>query len=149
MVECGTIDQPPSFEKITVWGIVTFICMIIVGLSSLFGLVNALNGFSLWDIIGIVGCVFGVAGLVFIILSIVKKNPLWMKFGFFCFLVSCLISIVLLILTIVNIKGDNENKFNTFLSCSLQIAFNAFLCYLFFLQSKGFTPADAEQLIKK
>ena len=40
MVECGSIEQPPSFTNLTVWGIVTFIIMLILGVSSIMGAIE-------------------------------------------------------------------------------------------------------------
>ena len=70
MVECGAIDQPPSFSNITIWGIITYICMLIVGVTSFWGLVGAIGfkGTFLIDLLNVIGGGFGVAGLIFAIL---------------------------------------------------------------------------------
>ena len=137
MVECGSIDQPPSIQNLTIWGIVTFVIMAVLGISSIMGVVEAFRGsLSLWSIILLIGSGFGAAGLILVILSIYQNNPVYMKIGIFCFLVSCIVSVVLIILTLVNVKeGD------LYISTFLQMALNIFLCYLFYRQSSGFSPA--------
>ena len=139
MVECGSIDQPPSIQNLTIWGIVTFVIMTVLGISSIYGVVEALNGsLGLWSIILLVGSGFGVAGLILVILSIYQNNPVYMKIGIFCFLVSCIVSVVLIILTLVKVKEGG-----LYISTFLQMALNIFLCYLFYRQSGGFTPSVA------
>ena len=134
MVECGSMSDPPSFSNITVWGIVTFIIMLVVGIDSIYGVISALHfdGF-LFSIILLIGSGFGVAGLIFAILAIVQNNGIHMKLAAFCFLVSCLVHIVLLI---VSIFGSG-----IYLAAILQIILDVFLCYLFFVQNKGFSPS--------
>ena len=73
-----------------------------------------------------------------VILSIYQNNPVYMRIGIFCFLVSCIVSVVLIILTLVKVKeGD------LYISTFVQMALNIFLCYLFYRQSGGFTPSVA------
>ena len=132
MVECGTIDQPPSFNNITVWGIVTFVIMAVLGVSSIMGVIEGCgfgNGF--YSILLLIGSGFGVAGLIFVILSIVQKNGSHMKMGIVCFLISCIIHTVLFILYIV---GGQTIYFANI----LQLLLDIFLCYLFYRQSNGF-----------
>ena len=138
MVECGSIDQPPSIEHVTIWGVVTFVIMLVLGLSSVGGVLEVLNSdeLSLWSFILLAGSGFGVAGLVLVILSLVKKNSLYMKMGIFCFLVSCIINIVLIILAVF---GVSDSKL--YISSILHIALDIFLCYLFYRQSSGFSPS--------
>ena len=132
MVECGAIDQPPSFTNITIWGIITYICMLFVGISSIYGL---LGGFGdLWGIISVIGSAFGVAGLIFAILSIVQKNGAHMKIAMTCFLISCVISAVIFV--IFCLKGSINS--GNFLHFVLHLLLCLFLCYLFFVQSKNF-----------
>ena len=136
MVECGSISQPPSINNLTIWGIVTYIVMIVVGGSSIFGVYDALHfNDSFYSIILLVGSCFGVAGLVLVIISFVKNNPTYMKLGVVCFLISVIVHIALLILYII--KGD----FN--LPNVLQLALDIFMCVLFYLQSNGFSGAAA------
>ena len=73
-VECGTIDSPPSFTNITVWGIITMICMLFVGVTSFLGIIYANFGNIFFGLINLIGSCFGFAGLIFAIISIVKKN---------------------------------------------------------------------------
>ena len=136
MTECGSIDQPPSIEHVTIWGVVTFVIMLIVGLSSVYGVLEALNTIlTLWSFILLAGSGFGVAGLVLVIISLIKKNPLYMKLGIVCFLISCIINIVLLVLGLLNVSDAELYK-----SSILHIVLDIFLCYLFYRQSSGFTP---------
>ena len=135
MVECGTIDQPPSINNITVWGIVTFVIMAVLGVSSLMGVIEGCgfgNGF--YSILLLVGSGFGVAGLIFVILSLVQKNGYHMKVGIVCFLISCIIHTVLFILYLV---GREKIYFANI----LQLLLDIFLCYLFYRQSNGFGAA--------
>ena len=97
MTECGSIDQPPSIEHVTIWGVVTFVIMFIVGLSSVYGVLEALNTIlTLWSFILLAGSGFGVAGLVLVIISLIKKNPLYMKFVIFFFLIFFLNEVLML-----------------------------------------------------
>ena len=137
MVECGSIDQPPSIEQLTIWGIITFVIMLVVGLSSVGGVLEVLNSqITLWSFILLAGSGFGVAGLVLVIISLVKKNPLYMKMGIFCFLISCIINIVLIVLALLNVSDSH-----LYFSSILHIALDIFLCYLFYRQSSGFSPS--------
>ena len=132
MVECGTIDQPPSFNNITVWGIVTFVIMAVLGVSSIMGVIEGCGfGNSFYSILLLIGSGFGVAGLIFVILSIVQKNGSHMKMGIVCFLISCIIHTVLFILYIVGGK-------DIYFANILQLLLDIFLCYLFYRQSNGF-----------
>ena len=140
MVECGTIDQPPSVQNLTIWGIVTFVIMAVLGISSIYGVMEALKFGSFWSIIGLVGSGFGVAGLIFVILSIVQNNPVYMKIGVFCFLVSCIINIVLFIIALIGAMG---NKSEFYPGSLLTLLLDLFLCYLFYRQSGGFGGVGA------
>ena len=136
MVECGSMKDPPSIENITVWGIITFVIMAALGLASIYGVLNALQFWSIWSILDLVASGFGVAGLIFVILSLVKKNPLYMKFGIICFLVNCICCLVLFLLYFIN--NDEEKKAETITSWLLRLVLDVFLCYLFYLQSGSF-----------
>ena len=138
MVECGSMDQPPSIQNLTIWGIVTFVIMAVLGISSIYGVMEALNFPSFWSIIGLIGSGFGVAGLIFVVLSIFQNNGVYMKIGCFCFLVSCIISLVLFILGLIGLMGEHKFHAGNLITLLLDI----FLCYLFFLQSKGFSPSS-------
>ena len=136
MVECGSMKDPPSIENITVWGIITFVIMAVLGLASIYGVLNALQFWSIWSILDLVASGFGVAGLIFVILSLVKKNPLYMKFGIICFLVNCICCLVLFLLYFIN--NDEEKKAEKITSWLLRLVLDVFLCYLFYLQSGSF-----------
>ena len=130
MVECGSMNQLPSFSNITIWGIVIFIIMLVVGIDSVNGVIYALHfKDSLISILILVGCGFGVAGLVFAIIAIVTNNLANMKIAALCFLISCLVNIVLLVFSIL--------RSGLYIESILQIILNVFLCYLFFVQSNG------------
>lgn len=134
MVECGTIDQPPNIHNLTIWGIVTFVIMLVLGVGSIYGVMDSLRMNDFWAIIGIVGNGFGVAGLIFVLLSIFQNNPVHMKIGVFCFLISCIINIVVFIIFIIRDKG-------LYYGGLLTLLLDIFLCYLFYRQSNGFTPS--------
>ena len=135
MVECGSIDQPPSFQNLTIWGIVTFVIMLVLGAMSLYGVIDGCKfGDSFYSILLLIGSLFGVAGLILVILSLIQSNGMYMKMGIVCFLISCLIHIVLLILYIIRGEGFHA-------STILQLLLDIFLCYLFYRQSNGFGAA--------
>ena len=135
MVECGSIDQPPSFQNLTIWGLVTFIIMLVLGVDSIYGVIDGCHfGDSFYSILLLVGSAFGVAGLIFVILSIIQHNGTHMKMGVLCFLISCVIHVVLLVLYIIRGNGINFGSI-------CQIALDIFLCYLFYRQSSGFGSA--------
>ena len=130
MVECGSMNQLPSFSNITVWGIIIFIIMFVVGANSVFGVIHALDfKDSLLSILILIGSGFGVAGLIFAILAIVQSNLAHMKVAALCFLISCLVNVVLIVFSII--------RDGFFFGTILQIIFNVFLCYLFYVQSNG------------
>ena len=135
MVECGAIDQPPSFSNITIWGMVTYICMLFVGISSIYGLMGGFG--TLIEILNIVGSCFGVAGLVFAILAIIKKNGAHMKIAMTCYLISCVVSAVVFVLTIIDPPKEGEEGRNL-AHLIVHLLLCLFLCYLFFVQSKNF-----------
>ena len=140
MVECGSMKDPPSFENVTVWGIVTFVIMAILGVASIYGVINALNFWSLWSILDLVASGFGVAGLIFVIISLVQKNPMHMRVGIICFLINCICCLVLFIFYII---GSGKHKFESILSWMLRLVLDIFLCYLFYVQSGGLGAATA------
>ena len=134
MVECGTINEPPSFSHITVWGIITMIIMAVVGIESIYGAIDAINfKDSLLSLLLLIGSGFGVAGLIFAGLALWKSSPPLMKTSGTCFLISCLVSIAFLIFSII------KNGF--YGQVILQIILDVFLCYLFFVQSNSFSSS--------
>ena len=139
MVECGTIDQPPSVQNLTIWGIVTFVIMAVLGISSIYGVMEAWHFGSFWSIIGFIGSGFGVAGLILVVLAIVQNNGAYMKIGIFCFLVSCIINIVCFIIGLIGLLGDKNS--HIYPSSLLTLLLDLFLCYLFYRQSSGFSPS--------
>ena len=137
MVECGSMSEPPSFQHITIWGIVTLVIMVILGFDSIYGVSWAIKfDHHIYSILILIGSVLGVAGLVLVFLSLFQRNPLYMTFGIFCFLISCVIHAVYLVLCIIN--GDFENNSS---SAIIHLCLDIFLCVLFYLQNKGFTPS--------
>lgn len=133
-VECGTIDSPPSFTNITVWGIITMICMLFVGATSLLGIIYANFGNLFFGLINLIGSCFGFAGLIFAIISIVKKIPAHMKISMTCYFISCLIAAVSFVLGFFS----SDNKIENILTPIFHLLLGIFLCYLFFVQSKNF-----------
>ena len=134
MLECGSMNQPPSFSNITIWGIITLVIMLIVGIYSILGFIDALKfGNFLFSIVLLIGNGFGVAGLIFAILAIVQRNGNFMKIAALCFLVSCIVNIVVLVFSIV--------KFGFYYQALLEILLDVFLCYLFWVQSSGYSSA--------
>ena len=134
-MECGTIDQPPSFQHLTIWGLITFIIMLVLGVGSIYGVIDGCKFDPFLDcILLLVASGFGVAGLIFVILSIVQQNGAYMKTGIVCFLISCIINTVMFIIHIIGGHGVSVPSI-------LQIALDIFLCYLFYRQSHGFSSA--------
>ena len=132
-VECGTIDSPPSFTNITVWGIITMICMLFVGVTSFLGIIYANFGNIFFGLINLIGSCFGFAGLIFAIISIVKKIPAHMKVSMTCYFISCLIAAVSFVLGFL----ISDNKIQNILTPIFHLLLGIFLCYLFFVQSKN------------
>ena len=132
-VECGTIDSPPSFTNITVWGIITMICMLFVGVTSFLGIIYADFGHLFFGLINLIGSCFGFAGLIFAIISIVKKIPAHMKISMTCYFISCLIAAVSFVLGFL----ISDNKIQNILTPIFHLLLGIFLCYLFFVQSKN------------
>ena len=109
--------------------------MVICGVDSIYGVGWAL-GFndSIYSLLVLIGCCFGIAGLVLVILSLVQKNPQYMTYGIFCFLVSCIIQTVYFIVCLV--RGGHLNA-----SAIISLILDILLCVLFYFQNKGFTPS--------
>ena len=140
MFECGSMKDPPSIENVTVWGIITFIIMAVLGIASIYGVINAIQFWSLWSILDLVASGFGVAGLIFVILSIYQKNANYMRLGILCFFINCVCCVVLFIFYMIR---SGEKKAETITSWILRLILDIFLCYLFFLQSGGLAGAAA------
>ena len=131
MVECGTIDQPPSFKNITIWGIVTLVIMLILGVFSTIGLVSGIsNNEGFYYFLLLVGSACGIVGLLLVVLTIITENSTFMWIGLFGFFSSCIINIVLLFLFLIG--GKDVNIVPIF-----QIVLEIFLCFLFYRQSSG------------
>ena len=135
MVECGSMSSPPSFRNLTVWGIITFVIMLVIGITSINSVVPPLgfNHFFI-DLLNLIGGCFGVAGLVFAILSIIQSNAAHLKISMTCYFVSCLIMLLSFILGIIY-SDPNVNSILHLLLC-------IFLCYLFYVQSKNFSSTS-------
>ena len=139
MVECGSYSEPPNFQNLTVWGIVTLVIMAILGLDSIYGASWAIKfDDTLYSVLILIGSGFGIAGLILVILSLVLKTPHYMTIGIFCFLISCIVNTVYLVFCII--RGDFKDQS---LSAILHLALDIGLCILFFLQNKGFTPSSS------
>ena len=128
-MECGNIDTPPSRTNITIWGICEFVVMCIIGLLCFFGFFDILRygSIGVWEIIGLVGNGFGIAGLIFVCLGLWQSNGSHFKIGILCFLVSILIDIVCAVFHFIN-NGLP-------LAGILRICLNIFLAYVLWRQS--------------
>ena len=135
MVECGSFREPPNFQNLTIWGIITLVIMLILGIDSICGAIWSL-GFhdSLYSLLVLIGSCFGIAGLVLVVLSLIQKNPQYMTYGIFCFLISCIIHTVYFIICLI--RGHHLNA-----SSVLNLILDILLCALFYFQNKGFTPS--------
>ena len=134
-MECGSMDQPPSFQHLTVWGLITFIIMLVLGVGSIYGVIDGCKFDPfVYCLLLLIGSGFGVAGLIFVILSIIQHNGAYMKLGVLCFLISCIINTVMFILMLIGGHGVSVPSI-------LQVALDIFLCYLFYRQSNGFSSA--------
>ena len=133
MIECGNIDTPPSRSNITVWGLVEFIVMCIIGIFCLIDFFNVFyTQITVRSIIAIVGDAFGIAGLVFIILGLWLSNSSHFRTGILCFLVSIIITLVTIVWGLIS---GASISFQTI----LVVAFDVFLAYVLWRQSAQFT----------
>ena len=133
MVECGSIDQPPSFKNLTIWGIVTLVFMVLLGIDSIIGLISGIvNNEGFYYFFLLIGSACGIVGLILVLITIITTNGTFMWFGLFCFFSSCIIHIVLLIICLIG-RDEGVNLVSIF-----QIVLDIFLSYLFFRQSNGF-----------
>ena len=135
MVECGSIFEPPSFRNITVWGIVTFICMLFIGGHSAYGMIEIFMGryiFYFWVFLTLAEYGFGVAGLVFVILSIVRNSGANMKIGVGCYALSCGFAVAVFIYLLLRYGW----YIDPLLRYLFHLAVCLFLTYIFFMQSK-------------
>ena len=100
-------------------------------------LINCIYGFaensglnSFWDFNGLVANGFAIAGIIFIFISMWKENGSFMKLGVLCLAVTVIISLVIFIISLFS-KVNGSSIIHLILNC--------FLCYLFWIQSAGFT----------
>ena len=130
MVECGSIDTPPSRSNMTIWGIVELVVMCIIGLSCAGNVIDILNYGTIgtWAIISLIGSGFGVAGLVFVILGLVYNNANYLRIGMICFFISIIIALVCLVFSILY---SEKIYFSTLVTA----CFKVFLAYVLWRQS--------------
>ena len=129
-VECGNIEEPPSRSKVTVWCIVELVVMAIIGVNCIYGFAENAKLGSLWNILALVGNGFGIAGLIFVILSLWKENGGLMKTGTICFAIALIINIVIFVFFLI----DGNINFSSIAHFALDV----FLCYVFWVQSGHF-----------
>ena len=133
MIECGNIETPPSRTSITIWGLVEFIIMCIIGIFCLIDFFNVFyTDITVRSIIAIVGDAFGIAGLVFVILGLWMSNTNHFRTGILCFLVSIIITLVVIVWGLIS--GASFT-----LRIVLEVAFDVFLAYVLWRQSAQFT----------
>ena len=133
MIECGDIDTPPSRQSITIWGLVEFIIMCIIGIFCLIDFFNVFyTEITVRSIIAIVGDAFGIAGLVFIILGLWMSNSGHFRTGILCFLVSIIITLVVIVWGLIS--GASFT-----LRTLLVVVFDVFLAYVLWRQSAQLT----------
>ena len=138
MVECGSMSEPPNFQNLTIWGIVTLVLMVAVGALSIDGLIWALgfHGKFIFSLLLMIGSGCGVAGLILVILSLAQRIPTYMTIGIFCYLVCCIVHIIYIVFCLID--GADLH-----LQTIFNLALDIFLCVLFYLQNKGFSPSAA------
>lgn len=129
-MDCGNMETPPSRGNVTIWGIVEIVVLAIVGLLCLFNFFDILRfgHLGVWEIVGLVGNGLGVAGLIFVALGLFQSNSAHIKIGITCFLVSIIISIVVLVFRIL---GGEKLYFGMVATVVLYI----FLAYILWKQS--------------
>ena len=133
MIQCGSIDTPPSRSNITIWGIVELVIMFVIGILCLIDFFNLFSTeIGVRSIISIVGDGFGIAGLVFIILALWLGSGGHFKTGILCFLVSILITLVVIVWGLIS--GGSIG-----IRTILTVAFDVFLAYVLWRQSAQFT----------
>ena len=134
-MECGDYHQPPSKSKITIWGIVELVLLVLLFINCIYGFAENSGLNSFWDFNGLVANGFAIAGIIFIIISICKENGSFMKLGVLCLAVTVIISFVIFIISLFS-KVNGSSIIHLILNC--------FLCYLFWIQSSGFTSESPQ-----
>ena len=133
MVECGSMDQPPSFKNLTIWGIVTLVFMLLLGIDSIIGLISGIvNNDGFYYFLLLVGSACGIVGLILVLITVITTNGTFLWISLFFFLSSCIIHIVLLLICLIG-RDEGVNLGSIF-----QIALDLFLSFLFYRQSGGF-----------
>lgn len=107
-LECGTIEQRPQRDNLTIYSLVEIICIVIMCVSTISGLWQYIKDFSLIPkipgIIGFITDVCVIAGLVLIILGYLQNNDSYLKYSFICFLILVCLDLFNLICGMFNSK---------------------------------------------
>ena len=125
-MECGSISDPPSSSKKTVWCIVEVVAFVIFGINCLYGFLESGRLSSILSFLAYVGNGFGVAGLILICFALWKENPAVMKIGILCFVVTLILSILIFVFTLFDgVSG----------SSIIHFILDIFLCIILWTQS--------------
>ena len=129
MVECGNIYTPPSRSNMTIWGIVELVVMVLIGVSCLLNVLDALHyKMNLWTIIWFVGNGFGVAGLVFVILGLFFTGGYHFRIGMICFFISIITAIIYIVIMIIDYQS-------VYFSTIIYLCLDIFMAYVLWVQS--------------
>ena len=131
---CGELERPPSRSNMSLWAIIELVCMGVCGLLCLMEIIRTFNSNeslnNIWVILKLIVDFLIVIGLCLVIYGLfcaMSANPI--RSGILCFVVGCILELVILIYIIVS--GEGTLTFYGFCYIVLLI----FLAYILWLQS--------------
>ena len=103
---CGDLERPPSRSNMSLWAIIELVAMGVCALFCLLQLIdlfkNNVNMNDVWTILTIVVDALIVIGLILVVYGLFCAVPGIIRSGILCFVVGCIIELVILIYQIVD-----------------------------------------------
>ena len=133
MVECGSIYEPPSCQRCTVWGIVIYIFMLGLAANSIYGVIYHIRfkGTFIVNLFNLIESGLGITGLILLVIALCRRSANQMKYGLIFLFFSGAVGIVIFIMTIIWYR-----TFIMIFRTLIQIIICFFFCFIFYQQSK-------------
>ena len=130
---CGDLERPPSRSNMSLWAIIELVAMGVCALFCLLQLIdlfkNNVNMNDVWTILTIVVDALIVIGLILVVYGLFCAGPGIIRSGILCFVVGCIIELVILIYQIV----DDRDSLTFYGFCYIVLL--VVLAYLLWRQS--------------
>ena len=106
---CGELDRPPSASNMSIWAIIELVAMGVCALFCLMELINLFNSNAdlsdVWTILTMIDDALIVIGLILVVYGLFCAGAGMIRSGILCFVIGCIIELVILIYRIV--KGEH------------------------------------------